>query len=58
MFEWSDIMISITAITFIILFIRCRKKKNELLKENEELKAEIARLNQTIMELQNKPQEN
>lgn len=49
-------MITITAITFIVLFIRCRKKKNELQAENEALKLEIARLNQTITNMNKEAQ--
>ncbi len=49
-------MISITAITFIILFFRCRKKRNELQAENDALKIEIARLNQTIINMKKEAQ--
>ena len=49
-------MITITAITFIVLFIRCRKKKNLLQEENDALKIEIARLNQTIINMKKEAQ--
>ena len=49
-------MITTTAIVFIVLFIRCRKQKNLLQAENDALKIEIARLNQTIINMKKEAQ--
>lgn len=47
-------MITTTAIIFIILWFRARKKRDQYLAENQQLKMEINRLNQVISELKNK----
>ena len=46
-------MITCTAITFIILFFVTRSKKKKIEAENEQLKAEITRLNHIIEEMKN-----
>ena len=44
-------MITCTAITFLILWLVARSKRNEYAKENEQLKMEVDRLNRVINDL-------